>query len=300
MNNIIISYPGKENYDFYNENKIDGFAIAIDGFSQNFNYYVKESKLKNVVDMLNENDKKAYIMLNKVYYDNQIDDLKRLLKKINKLNIEAVIFSDIAIFNIVKENNLNINLIWHNKLVTNSKSINFLEKRGLHGYFTTPEITLNEFIKIRRNTSSKAFIKLFGYTNMATSSRSLISNYFKYTKINNDPNKKYYMYEKINKEFYPIIETDVTNFFSSKVLNGIMEYKKIIDKKIDCMVYLDDYLISKNAFYNVLEAFMALKNHPYDKKFALKLKKVIDSNLFNNTDNGFLNKKTIVKVKKDE
>ena len=300
MNNIIISYPGKENYDFYNENKIDGFAIAIDGFSQNFNYYVKESKLKNVVDMLNENDKKAYIMLNKVYYDNQIDDLKRLLKKINKLNIEAVIFSDIAIFNIVKENNLNINLIWHNKLVTNSKSINFLEKRGLHGYFTTPEITLNEFIKIRRNTSSKAFIKLFGYTNMATSSRSLISNYFKYTKINNDPNKKYYMYEKINKEFYPIIETDVTNFFSSKVLNGIMEYKKIIDKKIDCMIYLDDYLISKNAFYNVLEAFMALKNHPYDKKFALKLKKVIDSNLFNNTDNGFLNKKTIVKVKKDE
>ena len=295
MNNIIISYPGKENYDFYNENKIDGFAIAIEGFSQNFNYYVKESKLKNVVDMLNENDKKAYIMLNKVYFDNQIDDLKRLLKKINKLNIEAVIFSDIAIFNIVKENNLNINLIWHNKLVTNSKSINFLEKRGLHGYFTTPEITLNEFIKIRRNTSSKAFIKLFGYTNMATSSRSLISNYFKYTKINNDPNKKYYMYEKINKEFYPIIETDVTNFFSSKVLNGIMEYKKI-----DCMVYLDDYLISKNAFYNVLEAFMALKNHPYDKKFALKLKKVIDSNLFNNTDNGFLNKKTIVKVKKDE
>lgn len=300
MNNIIISYPGKENYDFYNENKIDGFAIAIEGFSQNFNYYVKESKLKNVVDMLNENDKKAYIMLNKVYYDNQIDDLKRLLKKINKLNIEAVIFSDIAIFNIVKENNLNINLIWHNKLVTNSKSINFLEKRGLHGYFTTPEITLNEFIKIRRNTSLKAFIKLFGYTNMATSSRSLISNYFKYTKINNDPNKKYYMYEKINKEFYPIIETDVTNFFSSKVLNGIMEYKKIIDKKIDCMIYLDDYLISKNAFYNVLEAFMALKNHPYDKKFALKLKKVIDSNLFNNTDNGFLNKKTIVKVKKDE
>ena len=300
MNNIIISYPGKENYDFYNENKIDGFAIAIDGFSQNFNYYVKESKLKNVVDMLNENDKKAYIMLNKVYFDNQIDDLKRLLKKINKLNIEAVIFSDIAIFNIVKENNLNINLIWHNKLVTNSKSINFLEKRGLHGYFTTPEITLNEFIKIRRNTSSKAFIKLFGYTNMATSSRSLISNYFKYTKINNDPNKKYYMYEKINKEFYPIIETDVTNFFSSKVLNGIMEYKKIIDKKIDCMVYLDDYLISKNAFYNVLEAFMALENHPDDKKFALKLKKVIDSNLFNNTDNGFLNKKTIVKVKKDE
>lgn len=300
MNNIIISFPNKENYEFYNENKIDGFAIAIEGFSQNFNYYVKESKLKNVVDMLNENDKKAYIMLNKVYFDNQTDDLKRILKKINKLDIEAVIFSDIAIFNIVKENNLNINLIWHNKLVTNSKSINFLEKRGLYGYFTTPEITLDEFIKIRKNTSSKAFIKLFGYTNMATSSRSLISNYFKYTKINKDPNKKYYMYEKINKEFYPIVETDVTNFFSSKVLNGIMEYKKLIDKKIDCMVYLDDYLISKNAFYNVLEAFMALENHPDDKKFALKLKKVIDSNLFNNTDNGFLNKKTIVKVKKDE
>ncbi|MBQ9024520.1 MAG: U32 family peptidase [Bacilli bacterium] len=300
MNNIIVSLPTKENFKFFSENKIDGFAMGIENFSENFNHYIKESNLKKVIDDINKNNHKVYIMLNKLYFNNQIDDLKKLLKKLSKLNIEAIIFSDIAVFNIVKENNLDIKLIWHSKMVTNSKSINFYEKRGLYGYIITPQITLDEFIKITKNTNSKAIIKLFGYTNMATSSRSLITNYFNNFNINKDSNKKYYMYEKITKEFYPIVESDYTNFFSSKVLNGIMEYKKLINNNIDCMIYLDDYMINENSFYNIIEAFVALKNHPNDEAFAEKLKKVIDSNMFNETDNGFLNNKTIYKVKKDE
>ena len=52
--------------------------------------------------------------------------------------------------------------------------------------------------------------------------------------------------------------------------------------------------------YNVLEAFIALKNHPNDEEFAHKLKEVVDANNYNNTYNGFLNKKTIFKVKNNE
>ena len=44
----------------------------------------------------------------------------------------------------------------------------------------------------------------------------------------------------------------------------------------------------------------ALKNAPNDDEFAEKLKKVVDANNYNNTYNGFLNKKTIFKVKNNE
>ena len=135
---------------------------------------------------------------------------------------------------------------------------------------------------------------------MATSSRQLITNYFKTFNINKDPNKKYYMYEKLTDEYYPIIENKNTNFFSGKILNGILEFKKIINLNIECTIYLDDYLIPENQFYNILETFIALKNHPDDKEFAFKLKKVVESNLFSESDDGFLNKKTIFKVKNNE
>ena len=300
MSSIIVSYPSKENFKFFKENDIDSFAIGIEGFSENFNNYIKESDLKKVVDALNKNNNKVYIMLNKMIFNNQLEALEKLLIKLSKLNIEAIIFSDIAVFNIVKENNLNIKLIWHSKMVTNSKSINFYKKRGLYGFLMTPQLTIDEFIKISKNTDATAFIKLFGYTNMATSSRSLITNYFKNFNIDKDPNKKYYMYEKITNEYYPIIETDTTNFFSSKILNGLLEYKRLLNENIDCNIYLDDFMINENSFYNVIEAFIALKNHPNDDEFSNKLKDVVDFNMFKETDNGFLNKETIFKVKKDE
>ena len=298
MHNIIITYPSKNNFKFYTQNDIDGFIIGLEGFSENFNYYVKINNLKKIIDDLVSNNKKVYIMVNKVIYNEMLDEVKKLLRKLSKLDIEAVIFSDISIFNIVKEENLSINLIWSSKMVVNSRSINFFEKRGLYGFITTPQITIDEYIDICRNTKCRGMIKLFGYTNMATSSRSLISNYFKYTKISRDPSKKYYICEKSTNEYYPVIESDTTNFFSSRILNGILEYKKLINENIDSNIILDDYLVTENSFYNVIEAFVALKNHPNDDEFADKLKQVVDSNLFENTDNGFLNKKTVFKVKK--
>ena len=80
--------------------------------------------------------------------EDKLKDYTRLLKKISKLDIEAVIFSDFAVFNIVKEKKLDINLIWHSKMITNSKTINFLNKRGLYGYIVTPQITIDEFIEL--------------------------------------------------------------------------------------------------------------------------------------------------------
>ena len=46
MNNIIVPFSGSKNIDFYIKNNIDGFIIGIEGFSENFNYYIEETKLK--------------------------------------------------------------------------------------------------------------------------------------------------------------------------------------------------------------------------------------------------------------
>ena len=300
MNNIIIPFPNMENFKFFSENNIDGFLIGIEGYSENFNYLIKEEDLEKICNILKEKQKKIFIMLNKVYFNEKIEDVKSLLYFLSKLDVNAVVFSDMGVLNIVKENNLNLDLVWYSKLVTNSKTINFLEKRGIKGFFCSEELTIDEYIEINKKTNSKCVIKLFGHNKMATSSRKLISNYFKYTNIDKDSKNKYYFKDKMGDEEYIVIESENTNFYTSKILNGLLEYKRLINENIDPTIILDDYMIPESIFYNVIEAFIALKNCPNDDDFAEKLKMVVDANCFNNTYNGFLNKKTIFKVKNNE
>ena len=90
------------------ENNIDGFIIGIEGYSETFNHLVKMSELNDICKMLKEKDKKIYIMLNKVYFNEQMEELKKVVRSIEKLDINSLIFSDMAILNIVREENLNI------------------------------------------------------------------------------------------------------------------------------------------------------------------------------------------------
>lgn len=297
MTKIFVSLPKKEYIDFYSQNSIDGFYLGIEGFSNNFNYYIKIDELEEYINYINKINKKIYVFLNRIYYNNDLDKLKELLFKLEKLNISGVNFSDVSVYNIVKENNLNINLIWDSRhLATNYKTINFWNKRGVKTSVLSTEITIDEIVEIKKNTESFIGVFLYGYLNMATSSRQLLTNYFnhinKYKKAD-----KYLMHENVTDKNYPVVEeNNETLFFSSEILNGIEYLPTLVENKID-FILLDDYMINPNKFYNVTETFCALLNAPHDKEFIEKLKQVSDINSDKETTTGFLNKKTVYKVK---
>lgn len=297
MSKIIVPLPKKETINFYLENDIDGFMIGIENFSENFNNFIKKEDILYFYNLLKEKGKDIYIVLNKLYFNHEINTLKELLFKISNMEISGVLFDDLAVLNIASENNLNINLMWYGiHKAVNSKTINFLSKRGIKGVLLSNEIITEEILKILDNVNVKVFITLYGYINMATSSRTLLSNYFNF--INkNKKDSKYFIKEKNSDDYYPIVESGNTNFFSSKILNGIKEYPKIINHDNTYAIYLDDYMIGDYSFYNVMEAFIALKKSPCDEEFVEKLSKVVDSNNYDNTNNGFFNNKTIFKVK---
>ena len=140
-----------------------------------------------------------------------------------------------------------------------------MEQKKCKKAILSTEITLDEIIEINNNTKSKVGITLYGYLNMVTSSRSLITNYFKHLNKNNNDNQ--YLMD-INDLKYPIVEeNDETNIFSSKVLNGLKYFPKIIENDIDFII-LNDYLIEPLRFYNIIEAFTALRNAPNDEEFV--------------------------------
>ena len=211
------------------------------------------------------------------------------------MDITGICFSDLGVLNILKDINYKGEIVWiGNHLGTNSNTINFLEKRGVTHALLSTEITIDEIIKIKKNTNIKIGTILYGYLNMATSSRKLLTNYFEYI----DQNKKedtYKIKDKIKNKDYFLVEQDNTNFFTNDVLNGIKFYPELLENGIDFII-LDNFKLDKTNFSNVIEAFSSLRSDPNDNDFIKSLEKVVDSNTESNTFYGFLDKKTVYKV----
>ena len=295
MSEIYVPLPQKDKISLYLEQDFDGFIIGLDKFSENYNYLVKDDELEDIINYVINKNKKVFISFNKLYFNDDITDVKNYINKIKEYNISGICFSDIGVLNILNDINFKGDIYWvGNHLGTNSNTINFLEKRGVSYALLSTEITKDEIIKIKNNTNIKVGAVLYGFLNMATSSRKLLTNYFEF--IDKEKNKdRYLMKDKIKKIDYNVVEKDNTNFFTNSVLNGIKFFPELIDNGID-FIFLDDYLLDENSFYNIIEAFSSLRNAYKDDKFVSTLEEVVESNTYFDTFYGFLDKKTVYKV----
>ena len=101
MSKIYIPLPKKEDIDLYD---VDGFFVGIKDYSYGFNNLITVDELN---DYINKSNKEVFITFNRLYYNNEIEDLKKLISKLIKLNITGIGFSDIGVLNILNELNYN-------------------------------------------------------------------------------------------------------------------------------------------------------------------------------------------------
>lgn len=67
-------------------------------------------ELKKIVNFLHSHQKKAYLVLNTLIYQNELKEVKKFLKEARKAKVDAVILWDLAVFQIAKQLGLNIHL----------------------------------------------------------------------------------------------------------------------------------------------------------------------------------------------
>lgn len=266
------------------KNKVDGYILGVDGLSVNMPCYFK---LTEVLDIIKKNsDKEIFVSLNKNMHDNDLENLKDTLLKLDKTNVKAVIYYDISIVNLKQEFELNLELVWNQEHMTNNYfTINYWKEHGVNYTWLSNDITLKEIKEIKENVDSKLMIELFGYVPMFTSYRHLINNYLK--TFNLKEKKEYYI-EKEGKSYSIVDDERGTTVYSSNILNGLYESVELND--FDYII-LNSYNIDEDCFEIVVELF----NNVNDKNKE-EYKKII-SNMFENTDSGFLYKETVYKVK---
>ena len=91
------------------QNYIDAYLVPLKDLSIN---YIHTFILEEIIEIKKLN-KEIFVIINKNIHNNELNNLEKTLKEIEKLNINGIIFYDIALVNLKQKLNLKTPLVWN-------------------------------------------------------------------------------------------------------------------------------------------------------------------------------------------
>lgn len=281
MNNILLKVNKDINLYPNETNGFMGYILGLEKYSICFGKTYSIDEIKDIKEKYS--NRKIFVSLNRVIFNSELDDYKRVLKKLDEIGLDGIIIGDVAALTY----NLSTNIILDQLHLNN----NYLTAKHYHnnntsGIYLTNDITLVDINKIKQeNKNLILFKQAFGLPHLSTSKRFLTSNYLKY--FNKEKKSNIHLIKENNtNDYYYIVEDDFgTHILDSKPLNLLCELENI---HVDYFI-IDDYLISDIDLNEIVDIYS--KNKKEKQEYI---------NTKYNANNGFINKDTIYKVKNNE
>ncbi len=136
--------------------------------------------LKEAVDYAHQRDKKIYVTLNIVAHNDDIEHLIEDIKIYESLKVDAVIVSDLGVFQTVRENAPTLDIhISTQANVVNYKTATLWHTLGAKRVILGRELSFEQIREIREKTPKTLELEAFihGAMCMSYSGRCLLSNY---------------------------------------------------------------------------------------------------------------------------
>ena len=268
----------------------DGLILSLKNYSsQSYLTYTFEE----IEQIIKDNpDKEIFINLNKNFFNDEIESLKEILLKIDKLNVKGIFFYDLAILQLKKECNLKTDLIWSQTyMVNNYKTCNYYHSKGVKYALLSKEITLEEIKEMITKSKIEAMVETVSMPSVAFSKRKLLTNY--YHNLNKEAKKNLVVTEKATNEEYQVLEDETgTNFFLNKITNATSIIKELYSCNCPYII-LREYGIDHELFKELLiDTQKYIESKCQDEEYINKYK------ILNDFTNFFF-KKTIYQVKKN-
>lgn len=257
---------------------LDGYIFGLKNYAVNFLNTYTLDELKNVYQKLKENNKEMYVVINKNLHNEEMNELKTILKQIEEMNIDGIFYADNGFITLKKEMNLKTNLIWYQEhLGTSYTSINTYYDLGIYSAVISNDITFHEVKEIISNAKSKLYYLVFGYLPMFVSERHQVKNYERYFNLEGSTDYNYFICED---KKYPIIDNELGTFAFSEY--PVCAYDEYLEIKNDIpYVILSDLLIEPDVYQKIVQGF----KEEQDVTNIIK------------TSSNFLYKDTIYKIK---
>ena len=266
-------------------------------FHKNYSVHYPELSLEEIEELSKESE--LFIAMNKNIFNEELEEVERLLIELEKMNIKGIFFYDLAILSIVRRKQLALDLVWNQThMVTNYNTCNYYFEKGVKYGLVANEITLEEIIEMKKKTKMQLMVQIMGYPSMSHSRRMLISNYFKSMGKEKQKNR-YTLQDHANHENDYLITEDKTgtSLFFGKIINGTRALPELIRNHLDYGL-LDTSFISLDTSLQVLELFNEIKEK-VEIGDNINLDEYLEktASLIGDSTN-FFYQKTIYKVKK--
>ena len=280
---LLVEPMNKENLKF----NCDGLILAIKDYAVESNTYFTLEEIKNISDSFSG---EIFVKLNKNLMNDDIPFVKDILVQLDKMNITGVFFYDLAVMELKRELNLNIDLVWNQThMVNNYKTCNYYYSKGVKYALLGKEITLDEILEIIDLSDITSMVEVVSKPSVAFSKRKLVSNYYKDMGI--DGSKEIIVNEKVSNLNFDIKEdSNGTVFFLDLITNGTGIIRDLYDNGCSYII-MREYGID-NFRELVNDTMEYIKDSCSDLSYVLKYKKLGDST-------NFFFKKTIYRVKKN-
>lgn len=269
MGKILIKPKSLEQLKMIINKDIDGIILSVDKLSVNASFYIDILFL----DQFDFGKKNVFISLNKLMHNSDLEHLRDVMHKLKNKDVK-ILFYDLAVYRIAKEYDMVDKLVvYQDHLNASNLSNKFYEHIGVSGSYVTSDITLDELLEIKDNSNLDIYFTVYGYLPIFYSRRLLVTNYLKY--INSNFGENYKILSDMGKEYIIQEEGEGTTIYTEMPVN-LINYLDKLDK-IDYLV-MDSNNIQNDEFNNMIDKF--IKKDRIDDVYT-----------------GFIDKKTIYKVK---
>ena len=280
---LLIEVSGKNNLYL---DDVDGIILALDNYSVESIVSFSVDEIKNIK---NNTSKEIFVKINKNLMNEDIEKVKDILIELDKIGINGVFFYDLAILELKKELNLNIDLVWNQThMVNNYKTCDYYYSKGCKYALLGKEITLDEIIEIINKSKITSMVEVVSKPSVAFSKRKLITNYYK--DLGKEKSDELIIREKLTDSNYHLIEdSNGTSFYLDIITNGTGVIKSLFENKCQYIIMRE---FGIDCFSELItDTKNYISNGCIDDNYIDKYKKLGDST-------NFFFKKTIYKVKK--
>ena len=281
----LLAESSSKNISYYDS--IDGIILPLEGYSvESTNYFT----IDEIEDIVKNKKCEVFVKLNKNFFNDDIEPLKVILKKLDELKVSGIFFYDLGVLQLHKELNLSVPLIWNQThMVNNYRTCDYYYEKGVKYALLGKEITLEEIIEIIKKSKITSMVEVVSKPSVAFSYRKLITNYYK--DLGKNGTDKLTVKEKVTNTNYNLFEdSNGTSFFMDVITNGTSVIKDLYDVGCKYIIMREDGVSSFDELLSDTKKY--IESGCIDSNYVSKYKRLGDST-------NFFFKKTIYKVKKN-
>lgn len=241
--------------DVYTLDNVDAYLLANRQFSYRFVESFCINKINKVRKYAHDNNKKVYILVNKIFKDDDLEKLEVFLTKLKKANVDGIFFTDFAVFVLAEKLEMADKCIfYHETFLRNTYDILTYQESGIKKIICSKDMHLKDIKLLPKENKESYGIICFGYIPLYESQRKILTHYISMNKL---PKSLLYsntlsLKEHTRDDKYKVIEQEgVSSIFDSKVYS-YLPYIKELSENIN-MFIVDSLFFETSYIKEIVE-----------------------------------------------